>query len=214
MPDRSQFIGRLASTTQILFAVLIGSVASFAFEPGIVPRGAILMAIFAVPGVIGLIGVRAHRPALLVAAGLTSGVGSLVAFSGVTLVFLIPCLLFLVGAARLAAGTTGSSRGGVVGAVGQLVIAAAIVPLLVGAGASALLVTDTGCWALYPSAIGIHVEMRPYSNGEMEVPPGATSMGCSSGLISLRGIGLGVLLDGAALGLACLAARRRDRPAV
>ena len=51
-------------------------------------------------------------------------------------------------------------------------------------------------------------------DSEMEVPQGATSMGCSSGLISPRGVGLGALLDGAAIGLAILAARRRDRSAV
>lgn len=209
MPDRSQFIGRLAGTTQVVFAVLIGVVASFAVEPGFVPRGPILMGIFALPGVVGLIGVRARRPALLVAASLTSGVGSFIAFSGVTLIFLVPTVLFVFGAVALAGAPVGSPREGVVRGVAQLLIATLIVVLLIGGGASALLLTDSGCWTVYQSAIGVRVETQPYSNGEMEVPQGATSMGCSTGLISLRGVGLAVVLEGAAIGLAMLASRRR-----
>jgi hypothetical protein len=209
MPDRSQFIGRLAGATQITFAVLIGAVASFGFEPGFLPRGAVLMAIFALPGVIGLIGTRAGRPALLVAAGLTSAVGSFIAFSGVTLIFLIPSVLFFLGAIRFAAGPPASSRVGVIGGLTQLLIAATIVPLLVGAGASAILLTDSGCWTEYMSSSGIRVEMQPYTNGEIGVPPGASSMGCSTGLISPRGVGLAALLGGAAIGLALVASRRR-----
>ena len=211
MSDRSQFTGRLAGATQIIFAILISGFSLFQFEPGFLPRGVVLIGVFAAPGVVGLIGVRARRPALLVAAGLTSAVGSFIAFSGVSLIFLIPSVLFLVGAVRLASGNLGSPRGGWTSGLAQALIAVAIVPLLIGAGASGLLITDSACWTTYGSGLDSHIVVQPYTNGEMELPTDATSMHCATGLISPQGVGLAVVLDGAALGLAFLATRRRSR---
>jgi hypothetical protein len=209
--DRSQFTGRLAGATQIIFAILISGFSLFQFEPGFLPRGVVLIGVFAAPGVVGLIGVHSRRPALLLAAGLASALGSFTAFSLVTLIFLIPSVLFLVGAVRLAGGNPGSARGGLVGGIAQLALAIAIVPLLVGAGAAGLLITDSACWTTYGSGLGSRVVMQPYTNGEMELPTDATSMNCATGLISPQGVGLAVLLDGAAFGLALLATRRRSR---
>src|SRR5690349_17870507 len=153
------------------------------------------MGIFALPGVVGLIGVQAHRPGLLIAAWLTSAVGAFIAFSGVTLIFLVPSLLFLAGAARLAAGTTTFPRGGWRSSIAQLAVALTIVVLLVGAGASTLLVTDAACWSISTTSLGVRIEVLPYSSGEMDVPSGAIATGCSTGLMSPRGVGLAVLLD-------------------
>lgn len=211
MSDRSRFIGRLAGATQIIFAILIGSISWFQYEPGFVPRGVVVIGVFAAPGVVGLIGVRSRRPGLLLAAGLTSALGSFTAFSLVTLIFLIPSVLFLVGAFRLARGNPGSPRGGLVGGLAQLAIAVTLVPLLIGAGASALLITDSACWTTYGSGLGSRIVVQPYANGEMEVPTDATSMNCATGLISAQGVGLALLMDGASLGLAILATRRRSR---
>lgn len=209
MLDRSQSLGRLAGATQIIFAILLGGVASFTFEPGFLPRGVVVAAVFGAAGVVGLVGVRSRRPALLVAAGLTSAIGSFTAFSLVTLIFLISSVLFFFGAAQLAVGDRGAPRGNWVGGLARLGIAVAIVPLLVGGGASALLITDSACWTTYGAGLGSRVVVQPYTNGEMELPADATSMNCATGLISLRGVGLAVLLDGAAIGLAILASRRR-----
>jgi hypothetical protein len=208
MSNVSQFLGRLAAATQIIFAILLGMVASFRFEPGFLPRGEVIVCVFALPGLIGLLGIRARRPALLVAAGLASGIGSFTAFSGVTLIFLIPSLLFLFGAARLGAGR-GAERGGWISAGAQLALAVAIVPSLVGAGAAGLLVTDAACWTAFPSPIGTRVEILPYTNGPIELTVPGSSMECAQGLISARGVGLAALLDGAAIGMALVAARRR-----
>jgi hypothetical protein len=201
----------LASATQIIFAILISSFSFFQFEPGFLPRGVVLIGVFAAPGVVGLIGVRARRPALLLAAGLASALGSFTAFSLVTLIFLIPSMLFLVEAVRLAGGNPGSARSAVVGGIAQLALAIAIVALLVGAGASGLLITDSACWTTYGSGLGSRVVVQPYTNGEMELPTDATSMHCATGLISPQGVGFAVLLDGATFGLALLATRRRPR---
>ena len=205
------FPGRLGSVTQLTFAAILGAVASLAAEPGIIPRGAVLFGVFSLPGLVGLLGTRARRPALLVAAGVTSTVGSFIAFSGVTLIFLVPALLMLAGAISIAA--TGRERSTALEAFGQLVAAVAIVALIVGAGASAILVTDEGCWNVYGTPAGVRIERFPYTRGEMTIPQGARSSGCSSGLLSLRGVGGGVVLGGAAVLLAALAARRRPPPA-
>lgn len=208
MRDRSLFLGRLGSVTQITFAALIGVVASRSFEPGFVPRGAILLIVFALPGLVGLIGTTARRPALLVAAGITSAMGAFIAFSGVTLIFLIPAALLFAGAVRLAAAPASEARQGLLASAAQLGIAAVIVVLVAGAGASAILMTDSGCWSEFPAPAGVRVEPFPYSTGEISVPPGATLTSCSTGIISARGAGLGGLLALAALGLALVGARR------
>ncbi|MEA2672823.1 MAG: hypothetical protein QOI92_15 [Chloroflexota bacterium] len=181
----------------------------FQFEPGFLPRGVVVLGVFAAPGMVGLIGVRSRRPALLLGAGLASAVGAFTAFSLVTLIFLIPSLLFLIGAVRLAGGNPGSPRGGWTSGVMQVAIAVAIVPLLIGAGAAALLVTDSGCWTTFTTPAGPRIEVQPYTNGPIELTEPRTSMTCSTGLISPLGVGLAVVLDGGALGLAMLATRRR-----
>ena len=212
MPDRSQFLGRLAGTTQIVFAALIAGVAAFSFEPGFVPRSVVLFVAFAMPGVVGLIGTAARRPALLLAAGTTSAVGAFIAFSGVTLIFLVPAALFFAAAIRLARppAPQPSPGSGLIARVALLGVATAFVLLLVGAGAAALLSTDAACWTTYPTPTGNRIEMGSWTTGEVSVPDGATSVSCSTGLISARGAGLGVLLATTALALAFVAARRRD----
>jgi hypothetical protein len=210
MIARARFIGRLAGTTQIIFGVLLGGVASFSFEPGFISRGAVLASLYALPGVIGLIGVTARRPSLLLAAALTAFVGAFIAFSGVTLIFLVPALLFLLAAGLLALTARPADFGASLGGLGRLGLSAVIVVLLVGAGASVLLVTDSGCWSEYPTPAGIRIEVGPFSTGEMQVPSGAVMTECSTGLLTLRGVGAGALLGTGAIGVALVVARRRD----
>ena len=208
---RARFPGRLAGITQLVFAALIGGVSALAggSEPEFMPRWALLVTLYALPGVIGLVGTQAQRPWLVVAAGASSAAGAVVAFSGVTLIFLVPAVLFLYGAVRLA---TSAQRGGGEGLIGGLIhagIALAILVLLVGSGASALVNTDAACWAEYRAPTGVRIELMPFTSGELQVPDGATSVSCTTGLISARGVGMAGLLAGAALGLTAIAARRR-----
>jgi hypothetical protein len=207
---RAAFPGRLAGTVQVLFALLIGGVSALASQssPDFLPRGQVLLAIYALPGIVGLLGVTQRRPALLLAAAAASAVGSVLAFSGVTLIFLVPAVLFLVGAVRLASTESGSPGRGVAGVLAGAGIAATLIALMIGAGASAFLVTDERCWTTYETPGGIRYEPAPWSTGEMEVPQGALSSSCSTGVLSARGIGLGGLLGSGAVALA-VATRRR-----
>jgi len=209
-PDRGGFAARLGALTQVVFAGLLAVVASFGAEPGFVPRGVVLFVIFAIPGLVGWLGVERRRPGLLVAAGVTSFVGAFIAFSGVTLIFLIPALLLLAGAVRVQLTDPPTGRVAILPALGRAVSAFAIVVMLVGAGASALLLTDNACWVVYEAGTAPRIEAVPYTTGEMAVPSNATSMSCSTGVISVRGVGLGGLLWAGALVLAERSSRRRD----
>jgi hypothetical protein len=200
-------LGRLAAITQLLFAGLLAVIASADTEPGFLPRGAVLFLVFGIPGIVGWLGAATRLPALLIAAGVTSFVGAFIAFSGVTLIFLVPGWLFVFGAAQVE-GTRVPEGGSMVNGIARAGVAVAIVAMLVGAGASALLVTDDTCWTEYHGPAGPRIEPFPYTTGEMTVPPGAVSAGCSTGVISARGVGLAALLWAGALVLAVRSSRR------
>ena len=204
---RGPSLGRLASATQLLFAGLLALIASHDPEPGFVPRGAVLFLVFGVPAIVGWLGAVRGRSAILIAAGMTSAIGAFIAFSGVTLIFLIPALLFLFGAVQVQ-GSSPWERTSIRAEVARMGAAAAILVMLVGAGASALLVTDDTCWTEYHDAAGARIELFPYTTGEIAVPPGATSAACSTGAISGRGVGLAALLWFGALVLAARSSRR------
>lgn len=216
MDDRSTFLGRLGALTQITFAVAICFFSLFNRQPDFVPRWTVLLVVYSMPGVIAFVGLRARRPWLLVAAALASAIGSILAFSGVTLIFVVPAVLMLAGAVRLAASGgrdhADRGRGRLLAAITQPLAAAAIVALLVGAGGSALLLTEAACWITHDSGAGQRIEVLPYSTGGMSLSGDAVSGGCTDGLISARGVGLGAALEIAALGVAALAARRRRGP--
>jgi len=208
-PDRGAFAARLGAITQVIFGGLLGIVASLRAEPGFLPRGVVLFLVFAAPGLVGWLGAARRRPALLIAASLMSFVGAFVAFSGVSLIFLIPALLLLVGAVRVQLTVPPMGRVALLPALGRVAAACAIVVLLVGAGASALLLTDDACWVEYQAGIAPRIQALPYSTGEMTVPGNATSMSCSTGVISLRGVGLAVVLWAAALVIAGRSSQQR-----
>ncbi len=93
-------LGELSAAGTVALALGLGLVASAAGQsdlgpPETVPRGVALALLFSTPGLIGFLGARSARPALLFAAGILCALQSIVAFSGITLVFLLPALGFL-----------------------------------------------------------------------------------------------------------------------
>jgi hypothetical protein len=201
-----RFLGRLAGIVQLLFACLIGVLATaLGDEPDFVPRGIVLFVTFGVPGLIGIVGARRRQRALLVAAAVTSFLGSFVAFSGVTLIFLVPAMLFAVGALAIHPAPD-EDRRALTHAV-RAGAAVAIVVLSIAAGVAALLVTDAGCWNAYPAPLGTTYQLLPFSNS-LSVPPGALSSGCTTGLVSARGVGIATVLWICAVWLALRSSRR------
>jgi hypothetical protein len=208
-----QRLGWYAAVTQLVFALVLGGFASLHAELGFVSRGVVLLYVFALPAVIGWIGVAHRRPTLVGAAAVTSGIGAFLAFSGVTLIFLAPAAMFLASALLLGAPGRGEPGGGLVSGAGQAIAALAICGLVVAAGTAALLLTDSACWITHQAATGAWIEVVPFSNGPMTLDGDATSGTCSTGVISLRGVGLGAVLATAAVVVAALAARRPRKPA-
>jgi hypothetical protein len=204
------FPGRLAGAVQIIFAALLGGVSALAGggSPEFPPRSLVLLGVYAMPGIVGLLGVAGRRPALLLAAAAASTVGSVLAFSGVTLIFLVPAILFFYGAIRLASVRLAAGSGSASGVLAGSVLGAVLTVLMIGSGASALLVTDERCWTTYETPGGVRYDPAPYTTGEMQVPTGALSLNCSTGVMSARGVGLAGLLGAGALGLAIATGRR------
>lgn len=84
----------------------ISAGASDAFSPPEeVPRPLVLAVLFATPAAIGAIGALSRRRVLLVVAGTLCLFQSVLAFSGVTLVFLVPSLVFFYAALKPGAAT-------------------------------------------------------------------------------------------------------------
>lgn len=94
----SRGIGLLAAGFAAGCALLLGLVASAAGStgvPGEIPRGIVLASLLGAPAVIGGLGAVSGRRVLLIAAGILCLCLSVLAFSGVTLILLVPALLFL-----------------------------------------------------------------------------------------------------------------------
>lgn len=252
--------------------------------PGWLPLGLL----YAAPAVIGLLGAWTGRGLLLAAAGLLYLPLAVLAFSGVTLPFLVPALLYLREASRrepaeaaldrletprsgfrrwtivLAAGLASAPvvvwivlSLGIVGVVGLGVVAwlapalarrgrrggrgptpdgigergrarlrgmlaaAAIVTIVLTAGAGAFATTETRCWIRTDTPSGPVFELIPTANsftggsGEsFGVAPGGSAGGCDSGEYTIGGLALEASLVLVAIGMAAFLARQRaSRPA-
>lgn len=99
---RIRSIGLLGSVVQLALAALLGGIASgpasFPNPPEPIPRGLALGVLYALPAILGALGAVGVRRSVLAAAAVLSTVGSVLAFSGVTLVFLAPSLIFAAAA--------------------------------------------------------------------------------------------------------------------
>jgi len=107
-------LGVAAAAFAAACALMLAIVAAANRSPGApqeVPYAPVLGLMLAAPAGIGVLGAMSGRRVLLVAAGVACLAQSAIAFSGVTLVFLVPALLFL------RAGIAGD--GTVVGIVGK-----------------------------------------------------------------------------------------------
>lgn len=198
-------VGRLGAIVQLLIAgiIAIPTLIMATDSPDSAARAVALAITYGMPGVVAYIGAVRRSRALLFAAALADLPASIL--SVVTLVFLIPAaLLALAGAGMRAQGVSAANL------VRGLTTTAVLASLLIGAGASGLLITDERCWITYDSGA---IVPAPYTTGEITVPPGASSVSCSTGALSARGTALGAALEGAALALALAATARRRKVA-
>jgi hypothetical protein len=110
MSDVSRRLAWIAGGAAVAFSVGIWVLARSQGglnPPDLVPRPLVSAILLATPGVLGWIGAATERRTLLVAAGILCTFQSVIAFSGVTLIYLVPGIMFLRAAAADPDATTG-----------------------------------------------------------------------------------------------------------
>ncbi len=177
--------------------------------PAIVPRPVVIATLLGLPaGVAAIAALRESRP-MFIAAGVVCLLQSVVAFSGVTLGFVIPgILLVAVGLEHSPKATAGPASGRRASAAGVLVvglaIAAWIVPFATG---------ETVCWIARAGSDGNPVYTRIAESNTLTVGVDDLASGCDSGAFTLEGLMVGGVLAIGALAVAALAASRPVDPA-
>lgn len=174
--------GLIGALADIGFAAVLGLLLALAIDSrgDALPRPLVVAVLYATPGVIGLIGVLAERPWLLIAAALPLFPAAGLSMSGATLPFLAPALLMVVGATRMV-GRPEVQRITVASAVAGGVICALV---LVAGWAVLIGMTTPACY--------------PVSGGQA----------CGSGFISTNGLVVASACLIAALAIAVVGARK------
>jgi hypothetical protein len=173
-------------------------------------RPVALFGLLGVPAALTTIGaVRGIRP-LLIAAGVLCLMQAYIAFSGVTIGFIVPGLLLLV----LGAGD--SSRDPLRARPSTRLAGVSAIVLTVGAWVSVFALTEPRCYVITKSTDGTLVTTEvPATNlmtsGPVQIP--GEGSGCSSGELTIQGIGVSAVLAIGAIAIAAGAptARGPDR---
>lgn len=189
--------GRLGAAVQVTFAAIIGIPSWLAANdsPEFLPRGVVLFFVYALPGAVAWIGATRGSRALVGAAALGDIPGSILAFSGVTLVFLIPAILLGAAALRMPPRTISACRAALGAGVAALEAA-----FMIGAGLAMLFITRPLCWITTQTQAGRTVRIVPTIEGtELFADQGG---GCTSAAITLEGVAIGLLLGLIALAIA------------
>ena len=173
--------GLIGALADIGFATVLGLLLAFAIDSrgDALPRPLVIGALYATPGLIGLIGVLMERPWLLIAAALPLFPAAGLSMSGATLPFLAPALLMIVGATRMV-GRPEGPRITVASAIAGGIICALI---LVAGWAVLIGMTTPACY--------------PVSGGQA----------CGSGFISTNGVLVAGICLVMALAIAVVGAR-------
>ncbi len=198
----SAMIAGLAVVVAALPMIQAGSGSERFGPPGIVPRPLVLASLLALPAAIGaLASLRGSSP-LFVAAGVLGLFQSFIAFSGVTLGFVLPALLLIsLGLRRPASRTRRRDR-----AAGALVVAFGIAAWL-----TPFALSETQCWIAQTAGDGsIVYEYIPVTD---TLPPSDLGGGCDGGAFTLQVLMVGSIFAIGALAVGILAtADPRSRP--
>lgn len=158
-----------------------------------------LFGLFAVPAVVAGIGaIRGVRP-LLIAAGAICLMQAYIAFSGVTIGFVVPAILLLV----LGAGETWSE--GARPSRDALFAGVAVIVLTIGAWVSLFALTEEICWMASPAPDGTLVYEQVPATDVMTLGPGQTAGGCDGGALTVQGMSVSAVLAIGAIAFAAAA---------
>jgi hypothetical protein len=129
MTSHARRVAGIAGASVVAFAVAIRLLAAGQSDgsepPDLISRGLASALLLGAPGLLGLIGAVTGRRSVLIAAGVACLFQSAISFSGVTLIFLVPAILFL----RSATEEGGSSRGQSIRPIRVVLAAVAAVPI-------------------------------------------------------------------------------------
>lgn len=195
--------GIIAGYALVVGAISAGAIGlqgSTEFEPPhAVPRPIFLAILLMLPALVAGIGaVRRSRPVLIAAGVLCLG-QSLIAFSGVTIPFVVPAYLLLaIGGQGLGIET---SRRAVAGGV-------FVVLLGIAAWVAPFAMTETICWLARTGADGAVVYTRIPVTDTFTLDSGDLASGCDGGDLTVQGVGLAAVLGIGAVAIAALASTR------
>lgn len=186
---RIRLIGGVGGLVQLALAALLGWIASgpasFPDPPEPVPRGLALGVLYALPALVGALGAVGERRSVLAAAAVLSTIGSVLAISGVTLVFLAPALI-LAAAAGAGAETPVRPRRPVW-----------LTALVLGVGIPLVVVAATRIGIFILPALGLLLiglqVWRGARSTPATIPAQLVGVGLAAGIVS-SGIGAGWVL--------------------
>jgi len=177
--------------------------------PWWIHRPIALFGLFGVPAVVASIGaVRGSRP-LLVAAGVLCLLQAYIAFSGVTIGFVVPAILLLV------LGGSDSWSDDARGSRAELFAGVAVLVLAVGAWVSLFALTEPRCYVISRTAGGALVTTEVPATDRMIHGPiqvQGEGSGCSSAELTVEGKGMSAVLAIGAIAFAAVAASTRQAP--
>jgi hypothetical protein len=169
--------------------------------PDVVPRPVILALLLMVPAAVAAIGAWRRSGPILVAAGLLCLAQAFIAFSGVTIPFVIPAILLLWLGGRMSA-TPHARRAG----VGAMLVIA----LGIGSWFALLGMTETVCWVARDDGDGKLVYSQIPITDTFTMGIEDVASGCDGGALTTQGIALAAILAIGSIAVAGLAARDMD----
>jgi len=192
------------------YSIVVGAISAVAggagpgefSPPETVPRPIFLVILLMVPAAVAAIGAIGLSRPVLIAAGILCLAQSFLAFSGVTIPFVVPAfLLVAVGSSARAIDT--SWRAAIAGIF--------IVFLGVAALVAPFALTQTTCWVARagPDGSVIYTQTPATNTDSGTLNLGDLGSGCGSGQLTVEGVGLAVVLGIAAIGVAAVASDRR-----
>jgi hypothetical protein len=194
----------IAGYALVVAAISARATANEFGPPELVPRPVLLAAPFMVPAAIAAIAAfRRSRPLLIAAGALCLG-QSFIAFSGVTIPFIVPAFLLL--ALGASPGATGSTSRAMIG--GVLVVLLGAATWLAPAA-----LTEEACWeartgpdgTLVYAPIPVPDTLFEGGGAELGLGPGTVASACASGSLTIQGTALGAVMGIGAVAVALLA---------
>jgi hypothetical protein len=174
--------------------------------PEIVPRPIILALLLGLPAALAAVAAfRGSRP-IFIAAGVLCLLQSFVAFSGVTLGFVIPAVLLIVLGVEGASGASMARP-----PKRELLAGVLVIGLGIAAWIGPFTTSESVCWTARAGPDGKPVYTIIPNTGTLTSGPGELGSGCGGGTFTLQGLMLGGVLAVGALAVASLASGGTDR---